>query len=166
MILLTRRAVGLALLALLAACAAPSQDATRHPPIVFVHGNGDTAALWMTTLWRFESNGWPRERLHAIDLPYPLARDEDDKPQEGRSSSSEHARFLAAEVERVRAATHADKVVLMANSRGATACATTSPTSAARSSSRTPSSAAARITACGTTRPSGRRASSTARGRC
>ena len=121
MILLTRRAVGLALLALLAACAAPSQDATRHPPIVFVHGNGDTAALWMTTLWRFESNGWPRERLHAIDLPYPLARDEDDKPQEGRSSSSEHARFLAAEVERVRAATHADQVVLMANSRGATA---------------------------------------------
>ena len=38
------------------------------PPIVFVHGNGDTAALWTTTIWRFESNGWPRERLHAIDL--------------------------------------------------------------------------------------------------
>jgi len=120
---LQRRFVLLAALAtaLLGACAGPPRSADGQPPIVFVHGNGDTAALWMTTLWRFESNGWPRERLHAIDLPYPLARDEDDKPQEGRSSSSEHARFLAAEVERVRAATHADQVVLMANSRGATA---------------------------------------------
>ena len=118
-----RRLVLLAALAtaLLGACAGPPRSADSHPPIVFVHGNGDTAALWMTTLWRFESNGWPRERLHAIDLPYPLAFDEDDKPQEGRSSSGEHARFLAAEVERVRAATHADQVVLMANSRGATA---------------------------------------------
>jgi hypothetical protein len=33
------------------------------PPILFVHGNGDHAALWLTTLWRFEANGWPRERL-------------------------------------------------------------------------------------------------------
>jgi pimeloyl-ACP methyl ester carboxylesterase len=121
MMLLTRRAAGLALLALLAACAAPTPEATRQLPIVFVHGNGDSAALWQTTLWRFESNGWPRERLHAIDLPYPLARDEDDKPQEGRTSSEEHRAFLAAEVERVRAATRADKVVLMANSRGANA---------------------------------------------
>ena len=57
------------------------RDRARHaadlPPIVFVHGNGDTAGLWMTTIWRFESNGWPRDRLHAIDLPYPLARDDD-----------------------------------------------------------------------------------------
>jgi len=64
--------------ALLAACAAPAgRDDT--PPIVFVHGNGDTAALWMATIWRFESNGWPRDRLHAIDMPYPLARDDDAK---------------------------------------------------------------------------------------
>ena len=61
------------------------------PPIVFVHGNGDTAALWLTTLWRFESNGWPRERLHAIHLPYPLARDSDDKPQAGRTSTTEQS---------------------------------------------------------------------------
>src|SRR5271168_2908463 len=26
------------------------------PPILFVHGNGDHAALWITTLWRMESN--------------------------------------------------------------------------------------------------------------
>ncbi|ARN23963.1 twin-arginine translocation pathway signal [Piscinibacter gummiphilus] len=88
------------------------------PPIVFVHGNGDTAALWFTTVWRFESNGWPRDRLHAIDLPYPLARDDEHTPQPGRTSSAEHMAFLAAEVERVRAATGARRVLLVANSRG------------------------------------------------
>src|SRR5438876_1042453 len=35
--------------------AAPS--ATEIPPILFAHGNGDHAALWITTLWRMESNG-------------------------------------------------------------------------------------------------------------
>ena len=88
------------------------------PPIVFVHGHGDTAALWTTTLWRFESNGWPRDRLHAIHLPYPLARDSDDKPQAGRTSTTEHRQFLAAEVDRVLAASGARQVVLFANSRG------------------------------------------------
>lgn len=88
------------------------------PPIVFVHGNGDTAALWQTTMWRFESNGWPRERLHAIELPYPLARDDDTKEQAGRSSTAQHMAFLKAEVEKVRIATGAAKVVLFANSRG------------------------------------------------
>ena len=54
---LTRRTLllGTAASTLLAACATTSS--TAPPPIVFVHGNGDTAALWMTTLWRFESNG-------------------------------------------------------------------------------------------------------------
>ncbi len=44
------------------------------PPILFVHGNGDHAALWMTTLWRMESNGVPRERMAAINFTDPLAR--------------------------------------------------------------------------------------------
>ena len=91
------------------------------PPIVMVHGNGDTAALWLTTLWRFESNGWPRDRLHAIHLPYPLARDTDDKPQAGRTSTTEHRQFLAAEIERVLARTGARQVVLFGNSRGGNA---------------------------------------------
>lgn len=110
---------------LVAACGTTSvptpSDATAMPPIVFVHGNGDTAALWTTTIWRFESNGWPRDRLHAIDLPYPLARDDDAKPQPGRTSTAEHRDFLAAEVERVRARTGAAKVVLVGNSRGGNA---------------------------------------------
>jgi pimeloyl-ACP methyl ester carboxylesterase len=88
------------------------------PPIVFVHGNGDTAALWMTTVWRFESNGWPRDRLHAIDFPLPLSRDDDSKPQAGRSSTAEQMKQLSDEVDRVLKATGADKVVLMGNSRG------------------------------------------------
>jgi triacylglycerol lipase len=106
-------------LAALGGCA--TAPPLEHPPIVFVHGNGDTAALWHTTMWRFESNGWPRERLHAIDLPYPLARDEDDKAQPGRSSTEDHMRLLATEVDRVLQTTGAQKVVLMASSRGANA---------------------------------------------
>ena len=67
-----------------AAASTPAATAAL-PPILFVHGNGDTAALWTTTVWRFESNGWPRDRLFAIDLPYPQARDDDSKEQQGRS---------------------------------------------------------------------------------
>src|SRR3954469_18331696 len=97
----------------------PSQD--QYPPIVFVHGNGDSAALWQTTIWRFESNGWPRERLHAIDMPLPLARDDDTKPQAGRSSAAEHAAFLKSEVDKDLRTTGAKQVVLFGNSRGGNA---------------------------------------------
>ena len=110
----------LAASALLSACAGIA-PASPPPPIVFVHGNGDTAALWTTTLWRFESNGWPRERLHAVDVPYPLARDDDTQPQDGRSSTTEHMQYLSAEVDKVLKATGASKVVLFANSRGGNA---------------------------------------------
>jgi triacylglycerol lipase len=103
--------------ALLVACATPPA-ATDMPPIVFVPGNGDTAALWMPTIWRFESNGWPRDRLYVIDMPYPLARDDDRKEQPGRSSTAEHMAYLAAEVKKVLAATGAKRVVLVGNSRG------------------------------------------------
>lgn len=118
---LTRRhlLIGSAAAALLAACAGSPFPAP--PPIVFVHGNGDSAALWMTTLWRFESNGWPRTRLHAIDIPYPLSRDDDTKPQEGRSSTAENMAYLSAEVDKVLLSTGARQVVLIANSRGGNA---------------------------------------------
>jgi len=120
MTLLRRAFVTLAAALALAACttAPPAQDL---PPIVFVHGNGDSAALWTTTLWRFESNGWPRDRLVALNLPYPTARDDDTQPQEGRSSADQQMRTLAAEVARVLRETGAAKVVLFGNSRGGNA---------------------------------------------
>jgi len=121
---LSRRAALLAVAAasLLAACrTTPPLAPDLFPPIVFVHGNGDNAGVWMTTIWRFESNGWPRERLHALDLPYPLARDDDGKLQEGRSSTSEQMQFLSAEVDRVMKATGARRVVLVGNARGGNA---------------------------------------------
>jgi triacylglycerol lipase len=107
---------------LLTACAQremrDAMPAKAYAPIIFVHGNGDTAALWHTTMWRFESNGWPRDRLFAVDHPYPLARDDDAIAQAGRSSTDEHAQFIANEVARVRKVTGADKVILIGNSRG------------------------------------------------
>lgn len=103
--------------AVLAACST-TPSLRDEPPIVFVHGNGDTAALWETTIWRFESNGWPRERLFAADLPYPLARSDDTKPQKGRTSATENRENLAKEIERVRRLTGARQVILMGNSRG------------------------------------------------
>ena len=113
---ITRRwLLALAAAALLGACAqGPSLE--QYPPVVFVHGNGDSASNWTATMWRFESNGWPRERLHAIDMPLPLARDDDTKPQAGRSSAAEHAAFLKSEVDKVLRTTGARQVVLFGNS--------------------------------------------------
>ena len=109
-------------IALLAAIAlggcAGNAPRDAQPPVIFVHGNGDTAALWYTITWRFESNGWPRDRLFALDMPYPLARDDDGKPQQGRGSAAESMRSLAAEIERVRKLTSTDKVVLVGLSTG------------------------------------------------
>ncbi len=120
MIPISRRFLLFLLAALLAGCAGLAPH-SAHPPIVFVHGNGDTAALWYPTVWRYESNGWPRDRLFALDLPYPLARTEDGNPQEGRTSAAENRQNLAVGVERARKLTGADKVVLVGNSRGGNA---------------------------------------------
>jgi len=138
-LLMPRRALAalLTLTLLLAACASPTGPGgngpadgssagkpsanAELPPIVFVHGNGDSAATWSATLWRFESNGWPRERLHAVHFPNPLARDDNAQPQIGRSGSDEQRAYLAADVAKVLAATGAKQVVLYGNSRGGNA---------------------------------------------
>ena len=108
----------LASLAAVAGCATAASSQQDLPPIVFVHGNGDSASVWQATIWRFESNGWPRSRLVALDIPYPLARDDDAKPQPGRSSTAEQMAYLKAEVDKVIAQTGAGKVVLFGLSRG------------------------------------------------
>src|SRR4030081_584675 len=70
----------------------PAAGGADVPPLLFVHGNGDHAALWMTTLWRMESNGVPRERLFAINFTDPVSRTDDTKPEPNRSSTEDQRR--------------------------------------------------------------------------
>ncbi len=104
--------------ALAVACSSRLLGQGAPQPIVFVHGNGDTAALWITTLWRFESNGYPRELLHAVDLKNPTAQAVDGVPMPGRSSTADVMKQLSDEVAAVRRRTGAGKIILVANSRG------------------------------------------------
>ena len=106
-------------LAMLAAGAAGAQQAADKPvPIVFVHGDSDTAALWISTMWRFESNGYPRDRLFPVDLDNPGARSDDTKREPNRSSTTDVAAQLGGYVTRVLIATGARKIAMVGNSRG------------------------------------------------
>src|SRR6202048_1455143 len=96
--------------------AAPS--ATEVPPVLFVHGNGDHAALWITTLWRMESNGVPRGRMFAINFTDPLSRTDDSKPEPNRSSTEDQRRELGEAVKELKRRTGAARVALVGNSRG------------------------------------------------
>src|SRR5215213_2657286 len=96
----------------------PAAGASSLPPIVFVHGNGDHAALWLTTLWRFESNGVPADRLLAINFTDPLARSDDAVPQANRSSTEDQRRELAEAVADFSRRAGGARVALVANSRG------------------------------------------------
>lgn len=93
-------------------------EAAGPPPVVFVHGNGDSGALWINNFWRFEANGYRRNQLFAIDFTNPSARVDDSKPQPNRSSTEEQMKELAAFVAQVRASTRRRKVALIASSRG------------------------------------------------
>jgi pimeloyl-ACP methyl ester carboxylesterase len=94
--------------------AAPSEVA----PILFVHGNGDYDALWMTTLWRMESNGIARDRMAAINFTDPNARSDDKVEQAGRSSTEDQRRELAAAIVELKRRTGASRVALVGSSRG------------------------------------------------
>ncbi len=87
-------------------------------PILFVHGAGDSAAMWMPTIWRFESNYYPRARLFAIDMRVPTARRVDAVRERGRSSVDEATAQLAQEVARVQRSTGIERMVLVAHGRG------------------------------------------------
>ncbi|MBV8916825.1 MAG: hydrolase, partial [Bradyrhizobium sp.] len=63
--------------------------AAEIPPMLFVHGNGDQAPIWMTTFWRMESNGILRDRLFAINFTDPLARTDDTVAQPQHSSTED-----------------------------------------------------------------------------
>jgi pimeloyl-ACP methyl ester carboxylesterase len=91
------------------------------PPILLVHGNGDHAALWITMLWRMESNGIARERMFAINFTDPLARSDDAAPQDRRSSTEDQRRELAAAIVELKRTTGASRVALVGSSRGGNA---------------------------------------------
>src|SRR5438045_4865414 len=91
---------------------------TETPPVLFVHGNGDHAAVWMTTLWRMESNGVPRDRMFAINFTDPLARADDTKPEPNKSSSEDQRRELGEAIQQLKRRTGASRVALVGNSRG------------------------------------------------
>jgi pimeloyl-ACP methyl ester carboxylesterase len=96
--------------------ATPSADGL--PPVLFVHGNGDHAALWLATAWRMESNGVARERMFAINFTDPLARADDTKPEPNKSSSEDQRRELGEAIRELKRRTGASRVALVGNSRG------------------------------------------------
>jgi pimeloyl-ACP methyl ester carboxylesterase len=103
------------------ALAQSGSAATAAPPILFVHGNGDQAALWITTLWRMESNGVARDPMFAINFPDPLARNDDGVAQPSRSSTEDQRRELAEAIKALKQSTGASRVALVGNSRGGNA---------------------------------------------
>jgi hypothetical protein len=91
--------------------------AIEIPPIPFVHGNSDHAALWLTTLWRMESNGVLRDRLFAINFTDPLARADDTKPEPNKFSIEDQRRALGTANQELKRRTGASGVALVGNSR-------------------------------------------------
>lgn len=94
---------------------APGQET---PPILFVHGSGDSAALWIPTIWRFETNYHSRSRLFAADMRLPTARRVDAVREPGRSSAEEATAQLTQEIARVRRATGIERIVVVTHGRG------------------------------------------------
>lgn len=120
---------------------ARSKDLAATPtaapvPIVFIHGENSSAAQWQTMLWRFESQGWPRERLFAASLPLPLlpptqrAEERIDvagapgmqitssaPPPYGYTDADGLRDFIAQQVQQALAATGAHRVAVVAQGR-------------------------------------------------
>ena len=89
---------------------------------MFVHGNGDSSALWINNIWRFEANGYKRNQLFAIDFTYPNARRDDSKPEPFRSSAEDQMKELGRlRGRRSLKATRRRKVALVGSSRGGNA---------------------------------------------
>src|SRR5437868_7449108 len=97
---------------------AAGPSTSEIPPILFAHGHGEQAALWITTLWRMESNGVPRERMFAINFTDPLARSDDTKPEPNKSSTEDQRRELADAIKELKRRTGASRIALVGSSRG------------------------------------------------
>src|ERR1700709_1483018 len=99
----------------LAQTAPVAPAAVEVPPVVFVHGNGDHAALWITTLWRMGSQGGARGRRLATDFTAPVARNDDAVAQPDRSSTEDQRRELSEAIKEMKARTGASRVALVGN---------------------------------------------------
>jgi len=95
-----------------------ASPAAEIPPMLFVHGNGDQAPVWLTTFWRMESNGIPRERMFAINFTDPQARTDDTVAQPQHSSTEDQRRELSEAIADLKRRTGAARVALIGNSRG------------------------------------------------
>ncbi len=104
---------GTAVVTLLGYAGALRADAAPIP-IVFVHGDSDYAATWETMIWRFESNGYPRDRLFAISFTDPQARDDNTAAQPNRSSTDDELKELSAFIDKVLKQTGAEKFAIVA----------------------------------------------------
>ena len=87
-------------------------------PILFVPGSGDSAALWYTTIWRFESNRYASSLLFAIDFTHPRARSDDTKPQENRSGTADQLKELRDKIDGILSKTAHKQIILVGSSRG------------------------------------------------
>ncbi|HMM92094.1 hydrolase [Bradyrhizobium sp.] len=97
---------------------AQTAPTSEIPPVLFVHGNGDHAALWITAMWRMESNGVPHQRMMAVNFADPLARTDDKVEQANRSSTEDQRRELAEAVKELKQLTGASRIALVGSSRG------------------------------------------------
>ena len=145
---MTRRSL-LVLMILFSMAASIALAADTSLPVLFVHGNSDSAALWHTTLWRFESNGYDPSLLSAIDFTHPRARSDDTKPQENRSGTADQLRELSERVDEVLTKTGHKQLVLVGSSRGGYAIRNYIKNGEERKRSPMPSSAVHRIMVSG-----------------
>ena len=154
-------------LGLLASCATLAAGATagRTPPIVFVHGNGDSAALWTHHAVALREQRLaarpPGRAQHALPDWRATTTASRRRAAVDRGSDAHAGRRGGGHLKR----TGAKRSCWWATRAAATRSAATSRTAAARTPCRTPSSAARRTTACGPSRASARTTSSMASGR-
>ena len=90
---------------------------SERTPILLLHGGGGTAAQWIPTIWRLESNFYPRARIFAADLRLSSARVVDTVRAPGRSSSEEATAQVTQEIARVLRAANAERLFVVAQGR-------------------------------------------------
>lgn len=81
----------------------------RHVPVVFIHGNGDSARGWTSQIARFEAHGYAGDELFAISMTPPQ-----------NESHGHYVQQVVAFVREVQEKTGSPKVDLVAHSLGCT----------------------------------------------